>query len=396
MKEVLGHMRAHWRLLSTAAGGLLIGGFLLLYRLGSLTWGLSDHEVAQITASSSWRTIAHNPLNAPLSVPEWLLHTFLPFHGQTIIRLPNVLIGIVTLICFAYILRRWYGVRTAIYGCVLFGFSAWFLHASRLATPEVLYLAAIPVLLATHIAWQRHMSKTWMTFAALTIFVLLLYIPGIGWLVLTSFIIQATDLLTGWRTLKKWWLRVALVVLCILLVTPLGLSFWRDHDLLLTWLGLPIHFDQAKDIVRRLGDSVGYLFIRGPKDPELWLDRLPVLTIFTMVMALAGGFFYLRHILAPRTRLLIALFIVSALLFALGGPVGYSLIIPIVYLIAVGGVGYLLHEWLRVFPHNPLARSVGYSLLGLAMILTCLYNYRAYFIAWPHNVTTIATFHNPR
>lgn len=91
--------------------------------------------------------------------------------------------------------------------------------------------------------------------------------------------------------------------------------------------------------------------------------------------------------------MLLAMYLIGALLFALGGPVGISILVPIVYLMVAAGFGYLLHEWLLVFPRNPLARSLGFGLLGIAVTLTCVYNLRTYFVAWPHNPATKAAFH---
>jgi len=166
----------------------------------------------------------------------------------------------------------------------------------------------------------------------------------------------------------------------------------RTPSLLQTWVGLPHTFDEPINVVKRLGLSVTYLFYRGPAQPALWLDRLPVLGIFGIVSFLLGVVFYVRHIAAPRTRQLLAMFAICAVLFALQGPVTYSVLVGLVYLVVTGGIGYFLHEWLHVFPRNPLARGLGYALLGIVIALACLYSLRSYFIAWPHNTATQSAF----
>lgn len=388
--------KSQWQRYTLISVGLLGVGFLLLYRLGSLTGGLSNREVTQQLFSSSWHNLAHNPLNAPLTVVQWLLLTLFSHHGQTLARLPSVLFGILTLIAFAYVLRRWYGLRTAIFGTVLFGLSSWFLHISRLGTTDILYLWAIPTLLAVHLAWQRYIAKPWASFLAIVALAALLYIPGLVWLIFISLLLHPRQFAATWQHLKYWWARVGLVVLFILLVAPLSWAFLRTPTLFQSWLGLPHTFEQPIDTVKRLADSVSFFVFRGPKLPELWLDRLPLLDIFSIVMVLLGSIFYGRHILLPRTRLLVSLFVLGAVFFALHGPVTFSLLVPIIYFVIAAGVGYLLHEWLRVFPRNPLARSVGFGLLGVVIILSCTYNVRAYFVAWPHSPTTSITFHNRR
>jgi hypothetical protein len=56
------------------------------------------------------------------------------------------------------------------------------------------------------------------------------------------------------------------------------------------------------------------------------------------------------------------------------------------------GLAYLLRDWLKTFPNNPVARGVGIGLVVAAVGLSCIYNYRAYFIAWPHNTVTRTVF----
>ena len=370
--------------------------FLMLYRLGSLTNGLSNAELGQQQFASSWHHIAHNPLNAPLSAVEWLLLTIFANHSATVTRLGSAVFGVLALVAFAYVLRRWYGIRTAFFGTILFGFSSWFLHISRLASPEVLYLWAVPTLLATHIAWERHIKKSTATFFAIVVFGILLYIPGMLWLVILSLGLQSHHLVNGWKQLKRIWQRIVLILLFLLILTPLAIALIQTPSLIQTWLGLPQVFNQPGEMPKRLVQSISFLVWRGPKQPELWLDRLPILDVFSILMAFLGVIFYIKHLLAPRTRLLVGIYIIGAFLYALGGSVGFSVLIPVVYLIIAAGVGYLLHEWFRVFPRNPLARSVGLGLMGLAIGFACLYNFRAYFVAWPHNTATTTVFRGSR
>jgi hypothetical protein len=379
-------------LLLIAAGAAAVG-FLMLYQLGSITGGLSPAETKQAAFSSSWRHIADNPLNLPLTAVQWLILTVVPHHGNTVTRAASPIFGLLALVSFAYILRRWYGVRSAVYGTVIFGFSAWFLHVSRYASFDVLYLWALPTLLAIIIAWDRYHERRNVTFAAIAALSLLLYIPGMVWLVLAALLLQPHHMQDGWRAAKNVAGRSALLLLPVILLIPLIWAFSRTPSLAQTWLGLPQSFGTPESIVRGIAHSVSFFVYKGPATPELWLPRTAILTFFGMVMVLLGTLFYAKHIRAPRTRLLLAFFIVGALLFAIGGPVTISILVPLVYLVVAAGFGYLLHEWLQVFPRNPLARSVGFGLLGLAVILSCAYNLKAYYVAWPHSTATKAAFH---
>ena len=385
-------MRTHWQQLSVVASASIILGLLLLYRLGSLTGGLSSDEVSQQLFSASWHHILDNPLFAPLTVVQWLFLTVFSHHTPAMTRLPSLLFAILTLAAFSYVLKRWYGIRTALLGSILFGFSSWFLHASRLGTIDILYVWAMPTVLALQLAWQRYNNRFLFQIIALIGVAALLYIPGLLWPLIAGLLLQPQQLRTVWQGLQTWWRRALMILLFVILMAPLVYGLAKTPSLVQAWLGLPHSFTSATEVAKRLVESVSFFVIRGPQLPALWLDTLPILDIFAIFMAVLGVLFYVKHFTLPRTRLLGGLFVIGALFFALGGPVMLSILVPLVYLVVIAGVGYLLHDWLRVFPRNPLARSIGFGLVGIAIALSCAYNVRSYFVAWPHNPTTEQTF----
>jgi hypothetical protein len=186
--------------------------------------------------------------------------------------------------------------------------------------------------------------------------------------------------------------KILLAVIPTVVLAGMVFLIARDSSLLNSWLGVPLHPELWMDILKRLGNSVAYFVIRGPNDPVIWLGRLPILNVFVTVMLIAGIIFYAKHLKAARIKLLIGLFITGAILTALNPSIKFSLLVPIVYLVATGGIAYLLHEWLRVFPKNPLARGVGIFIVAVVVSASCLYNLRSYFVAWPHNKATQTTF----
>jgi len=391
MKAIRAFWGKHWRSVTVVSGIILVVGWLLLFRLGSLTGNLSSSELQRQAFDSSWHHLATNPLFAPYTVLQWLYLTLFG-HGVLVTRLASVTFGVLSLVAFTYILRRWYGVRTAAFGSVVFVFSTWLLHAGRLGTVDAVYLWAILALLATHIAWERREQSPVAAFLSLALLAVLLYVPGMVWLELLLLGIAPRHLVAGWQSLKAWWLRALLVLMLAIIVAPLVAACIAQPSLAQLWLGLPTSYGTPAAMLHRLLNSLSYFIWKGPANPAAWLDHLPVLNAFGVIMAVAGVLFYGKHFAAPRTRLLLGMFIVGAIFFALGGPVSFGILVPIVYLVVAGGIGFVLHEWLRVFPHNPLARGIGFGLIGLAIILSCAYNLRAYFVAWPHNSQTVATF----
>ncbi len=102
---------------------LVIALFLLLgYRLGSLTHGVSQAEWQTLGDYSSFHAIIHNPLNLPMKLVGWATW-HIPLHSAALMRLPAALFGLGTLIPFAYLLKRWYGMRMTVLGTLVFACS---------------------------------------------------------------------------------------------------------------------------------------------------------------------------------------------------------------------------------------------------------------------------------
>ncbi|MGC1176808.1 MAG: hypothetical protein WA843_01950, partial [Candidatus Saccharimonadales bacterium] len=361
MKKIRSYARHHQRFLLFAVSGIVAVGFLLLYRLGSLVDGLSAKEYATSITPVGWHGIYHQPFYLPLELVRSAVF-FIPHHfGQTLTRLPNAVFGGLTIVIFAAVLRLWHGARTAVLATSLFATSAWVLHVSRLASFDVLYLLTIPALLLVYVALQRREVRAVTFYGSMLIWGALLYTPGVIWLILYSVYVQRKAFKSGWQHFAAWWQRL-LYLLAGLIWLPLLITHLTRPGALKTWLGLPPHLAAPLTLLKHFAAVFVHLFIRGPQYPDLWLGRAPLLDIFTLAVCLLGIYFYARNWRAARSRLLGGFFLIGAVLVGLGGPVSLSLLVPLLYLAAATGIAYLLRDWLKVFPLNPLARSLGIGL----------------------------------
>lgn len=391
MKQFRGYLQAHSKLIAWLVLALAGLGWLLLYKLGSLTGGLSAGELSAAAAPVGWHGIYHQPLDLPLKLVRSVVFRLSPGHGQTLTRLPNVVFGGLAIVSFAWLLRLWHGARTAVLASLLFATSAWVLHASRLASLDVMYLWATPTLLLAYALSQKYKDKALVWYGNLLIWGLALYIPGMVWLVGVMVYAQRDVLLSAWRRFNLWWQRLLYLAAGLVWLPLLALDLARPGNLV-AWLGGPAHFARPLTVIKQFVAVPVHLFIRGPQYPDIWLGRAPVLDVFTLVACLVGIYFYATHSQAARSRLLGLFALVGFVLVGLGGPVGLSLLVPLLYIGAAAGIAYLLREWLNVFPNNPLARSLGLGLIILVVSLSCLYNLRAYFVAWPHDPATPTVF----
>jgi hypothetical protein len=366
-------------------------GWLLLNQLPTLTGGMSAVEIKTATAPVGWHGIWANPFYLPIKLVQSVIFSVAPGHGQLLSRLPCVMFGALSMVSFAWLVWQWYGRRTALLTSLLFATSAWVLHVSRLASYDVVYLWALPMLLVVQTLLHRQADKPWVWYGSLAVWGLLLYIPGLVWLVIAQIYLHRKAVLKGWQTFTTGRQRI-FTIAAIAIWWPLLLWHLSRPGRFIEWIGLPTDWASPLLLLKHLAGVFVHLFIRGPQYPQMWLGRAPILDVFTLVICGLGIYFYASNWRSSRSRSLGILFILGVLLVGIGGPVGLSLLVPLLYIMAATGLAFLLRDWLKVFPNNPLARGLGIGLVAIAVSVSCLYNLRAYFIAWPHNTTTQATF----
>lgn len=391
IQKLRGAVRNNKRFLGWTIAAMVLVGWLLVYKLGSLVGGLSRNELVAASTPVGWHGVYHQPLDLPLKAVRSVAFVVFPDHGQTFTRLPNALFGVLAVVSFGVLVRLWHGRRTAVLSTVLFAMAAWTLHVSRIASFDVLYLWALPSLACSHYLLRKYYQHPAVWYSNIILWGLLLYIPGLVWFVAADIAIQRRIIARGWRYHKRWWQRMLTLSVGLAWLPLLGIDLARPGQLLL-WLGLPAHLAGPMALIKQFTAVPVHLFIRGPQYPELWLGRAPILDVFALVACVLGIYFYVSHYKAARSRYLAVLAFLGFILVGLGGPVTLSLLVPLLYMAVAAGVAYLLQDWLKTFPNNPLARTLGIGLVVFAIALSCLYNYRAYFIAWPHASTTKTTF----
>jgi hypothetical protein len=381
----------YWRLGALILGVIAISTWLYGWHLGSLTSGTSQEEIASLATYSSAHTIIDNPVHAPIKVVAWALW-HLPFHNPAMLRAPYAVFAILSLVAFAYVLKRWDGIRRAVLGVVLCGSSSFLLHSGRIALFDISFLWAGITLLALHVLFHAHYDRAVVRALWLAGMLILLFVPGMVWLVIVNLLLQKDDLLDSWDAMNKAWEKTLYPLAIVAVLSVIGYLVSRHPHIGLDWLAVPPAWSDWQGMAKRLANDVLYFVARGPHHPALWLGRLPLLDAFGTVMLLAGVVFYAQHVRSFRTILIGSLLAAEALVVAVSSTVSIALLVPLVYAIIVGGMAYLLHFWLRVFPRNPLARGVGVGLIGLLVLASSAYNLRSYFIAWPHSLETRAVF----
>ena len=379
------------RLQVIAAFGLLAVAFLLLIRLGSLPTRMSSNELQAYQSNHYIQNILHNPLNAPYNLIDYaVLH--IPGHTVAVARLTSVALALVAALLFFLIMLRWHGKRTAWMASALFATSGWLLHLGRLGTSNILWML-IPLILILLSSWLTRTERSGTAIIVVgALLGLMLFVPAAIWFVVAFLLLMSKDILRHFRNADAWQGATALGLI-LLFALIMAYSLFRSPDLIRPWLGVPQVLPSYVSMLKVWVSSLFvYPFFRGPYTSELWLAHTPILDAFTTTMFLLGAYFYATHFKNVRTRILVVLALIGSVLTALNGPAGMSFIVPLAYLIAATGITYLLHQWLTVFPRNPVARVAGITLVTLAIATAVSYHVIAYYVAWQHNPDAVATF----
>ncbi len=386
-----------WRpaILAGFLGTLLY--FLLWFKLGSLTGGISATEATAqqhlAVRDISLRGIFDNPLYLPYSLILYILQT-LGLHGPAALRGVSAVIATASAVSFYLLIRRWHSSRLAIFGTLLFTTSSWFLHLARYADTDILYVGIVAVIL-TGVWLQQSKYRRLMLAFVLIASTLYMYVPGMIWFIALTGIWQFKRLIKE-MTHVRWWYNALIVLGGIALLLPMGWSVARNPELIRPVLGLPEVFPSLAQILQNLIDLPVNIFVSGPKDPAKWLPSTPYLDIFSSMMLIIGIYWSLFKIGLDRIRVTYGVLIAGSILIVLGGPVSAALLLPGLYILITAGMTFMLQQWFTVFPRNPIARTVGTSLLSLAVLIAVFYNINHYFIAWPNTPSVRQTFtHKP-
>lgn len=362
--------------------------FLLTFQLGSLVPGLSVNEVKFVQSADSGKDIIDNPLFFPQKIMVYSLIK-VGLDSSAFVRLPSVVLAFAASVCLFLILRNWYTKRIAILGCGLLCTSSWLLGTGRLALSDASYLMLLPVLWFCFLLFTtRRTTTVWLLLSLLAAFSL--YIPGALWFIVLILLWKSPSV---WRVSKdiKWWIKVIGGLLFLLVLTPLIWSMVQQPDTILTSLGLPENVNALMHIPLEALYVIKHLVLIAPFDPEHTIGRLPLLDVFTAAMVGLGLYNLRFQLKLARAQLQMAVLLLLWLLVA-GGGVNIVALLPIVYVLAAGGIAFLLKQWVTVFPRNPIAQTVGTTLLSLCVVLVSFYHINRYFIAWPQTPATRITF----
>jgi len=390
MNKVWYILSSYWDEIIISIGAFIIFGLLLVLNLSKQPPRLSGQEVASAFSAHNLHFNNLNPINLLYNLP---LHFALILHASIgSLRIVSVIYAVALLLIMYIVLTYWFNSFLSAVGVAMVATSSWFLNLSRVATPDILFALGSMVLIASCMLFMHTRLRNMTFILFLGCLAALVYIPGFIWLVSGVLIWSHKRIFQAFKRVSNYE-KVIGILFGLAILLPLGWSLRMHPNLFKAFLGLPNHFNTPIMLFKNLYHIPLTLFVRAPLSPQYWLGTLPLLDVIETVLFVFGLYtIYHNHRLAEPRNVFIYGVLACVALVTLGGPVTIAILLPVIFIIIIVGLLYVWNLWLGVFPKNPIAISLGLSLMVVLLAVSCNYQLRRYLIAWQGSPTTSQVF----
>lgn len=399
MKQFIKEIKDNWKQVTLAALVAVPLFVFFAYKLTSLTPGVSGSELniiqnvldQHVSLLDAFRNALWLPYNAILFGLQYVADTN---NVIALLRGVGVVFAILSVLGMFKVLRYQHSLIVAILGTISFATSTSLLIVSRVISPEILYLLPIIVLSLWVDCYKERNNAT--TLAIALLIPLLLYIPGMVWLLLALAIVSNRTISRTIRYVSPGYV-MSLFGIAAVLISPLVLSLvWPAEgtsalSILRNIGGLPEVFPEWSSLATNALELIRNLFFIGSGEAMHFVGNAPLVSFFVGITFFIGVIDSIHKISLDRSKLLLSWLLVGSVLVILGGVTIAFLIIP-VFLASAYGIRYFFDEWFRVFPKNPLAKTVGLSLASIVLAISVVYQFMSYYIAWPKTQSVKNTF----
>lgn len=325
--------------------------------------GLRQAEIDTALQSGSLSTQSIDPrtvINLPYHILQRLC--FMMFGVTTVsIKLPSIILGVLTSIGIFLLIRTWFRRNIAILTTILATTTAHFLFLVQDGTPAILFsfLAIWILFAATYVTRKKLFGTFWKALTGV-LMATALYVPLGIYLVLA--ILTTAFFHPHIRHVLTRFARPRLIIAVILgfvAITPLVYASIIDYHVALRLLGLadsPINL--LANIKQVAHDLFGFL---SPPDDYL---LQPIYSLGLVLLILVGCYKLVtyKHTARSYITLLLAGTTIPIIIF---NPIHIHNLFPLAVLMVALGVATLITDWYKLFPRNPYARVVGLFPLGL-------------------------------
>jgi 4-amino-4-deoxy-L-arabinose transferase-like glycosyltransferase len=358
-----------WRyIIGYSLVGLLLAALLVFAGL-YVPGGISAEEMRAAVRSES--VLLLNPSTwGVTSAPFYMLqHLSFNLFGVSdfTIKLPSLIIALLSAIGLILLLRRWFKPNIAVLASLIAVTTGQFLFVAQNGAPGVSYIfwPVVLLLLGTQVTRAKKFRVLWKwLFAAAA--ALSLYTPLSIYPILAIIlaIILHPHLRNAVRRLSKFKIAVGILIAAIIL-TPLALNIYANPSLGLALLGVPSVW--PPDLLANLETLLKQYFIFW--EPSTTTLMTPVFGLGSVLLIGLGLYRLIRTRETTRSYLII-IWIISLVPILILNPRFTSVIFVPAVLLLAAGLTSLIGYWYRLFPLNPYARITG--LLPLIILVIVL------------------------
>lgn len=358
-----------WRyVFGYTAVALLLAGLLVFAGL-YVPGGISTDEMAAAVRSSS----------LSLANPETLAITSLPFYAfqkvifvlfgvsDFTIKLPSLIIALLSAIGLILLLRRWFKPNIAVLASLIAVSTGQFLFVAQNGVPGVSYIfwPVVILLLGTQVTRAKRLKVLWKWLFAAAV-AMSLYTPLSIYpiIAIVLAIILHPHLRNAVRRLPKIKVAVGFLIAAVILA-PLAYNIMNTPSLGLSLLGIPATW--PPDLLANIKTLASqYLLFWQPSTTSL---MTPVFGLGSALLIILGLYRLIRTRETTRSYLLIIWLLCLIPVLILNPRFTSVTFVPSVLLLAAG-LTSLIGYWYRLFPLNPYARIAG--LLPLILLVCVL------------------------
>ena len=314
-----------------------------------------------------------------INLPYFLLQkASISIFGLTLysIKLPSIIIGVLTAFFIVLLLNRWFKSDVAIVGSILTTLSTAFLFISGHGTPTIMYAFWLAVILwlGSKIVGNEH-THPMLVISFVLCLALSMYTPqliyisiGIGIAALAH-----PHMRFALKQLKLYQLLISFLVF-ILAILPLAISCFLNHGII-TQLAFMQDFN-FNTFIDNISTAFAPFFSFSLAYDSIYLA--PLFGLATIVLVIFGILASMGKLFTSRNTVISLLTIFAIIISGFNQEVSITIIIPIAVL-STAGLESVIEKWHSLFPENPYAHFIG-TMPVLVVVLTIIISGLLHFV----------------
>ncbi len=367
-RRLISFSAKHWRRLLGYGAAIVVIGVMLTVAALYVPHELRQGEIDSAITSGSLGTSSMAPaaiVNLPYHTLQKL--SFVAFGVSTLsIKLPSIILGVLTALGIFLLLKTWSSPRVAILGTVLSAVSTQFLFLSQDGTPLIMFafVSIWLLVVATYVTRRKHFGVLWKVLAALAM-AMSLYTPLGIYLVLSMLVVSVFHPHIRYlvRRLNPYKLAIA-IVLALAALSPLIYAAYLDISVLGTLLGMPPSLGSVwNNFILVIKETQGVTALS-----STYLVG-PVYSLGVAMLMLVGLYSILTMRYTARSSVTL-LWGVLMSIFVVLNPEYVTSLFPVSVIFTAYGIAYMFRSWYRLFPFNPYARAMG--LVPLVVLIVAI------------------------